>query len=234
MNICSDNIENTCPESDIYNRLLDLDQKHIVELGCGAAEITRTIATEGEGRTVTAFEVDEIAHAENLAAADLPNLTFGLSGAQEIPLADDSTDIVLMFKSLHHVPLDLMDTSLAEIKRILKPGGLAYISEPVFAGAFNDILRLFHDEQIVREAAFNAVVKAVEGGVFTLQEEVFFNSPMVFETFAEFESKTIMTTHTRHSLDPELHAEVERRFAAHCTAEGAPFVMPVRVDLLRA
>ena len=65
-----------------------------------------------------------------------------------------------------------------EIRRVLKPGGLLYISEPIFAGEFNEILRLFHDEQKVREAAFNTIKKVVDGGLFNLVEETFFNSPM--------------------------------------------------------
>jgi hypothetical protein len=52
-----------------------------------------------------------------------------------------------------------MDRSMREISRVLKPGGTVYISEPVFAGDFNEILRLFHGEQKVREAAFNTVKK---------------------------------------------------------------------------
>jgi SAM-dependent methyltransferase len=66
-----------------------------------------------------------------------------------------------MFKSLHHVPPELMEPSMHEIRRVLKQGGLVYISEPVFAGDFNDILRLFHDEQKVNFAEFeNDTIKA--------------------------------------------------------------------------
>lgn len=234
MQINSKSIEKTCPESQIFNLLLDFDGKHIVELGCGGAELTREIAIAGKDRTISAFEVDEIAHAHNLEVTDLPNVTFGWSGAQEIPLDDNSADIVLMFKSLHHVPLSLMEVALHEIKRVLKPGGLAYISEPIFAGAFNEILRLFHDEHVVREAAFSAVSQAVASNLFELQEEVFFNSPLSFENFADFEEKTIHTTHTEHSLTDELYAEVKKSFAAHCGTDGAHFLMPIRVDLLRA
>jgi hypothetical protein len=120
-----------------------------------------------------------------------------------------------------------------EIRRVLKPEGLAYISEPVFAGEFNEILRLFHDEQKVREAAFSAVEKAVDEGLFSLVEEIFFNSPMQFESFADFENRIINATHTEHRLDDKCHDLVRQRFAAHVGDEGARFLMPVRVDLLQ-
>ena len=233
MRIAVDQIEASCPEADIYNRLLALDNKHILELGCGSAAITRDIASAGSGRKVTALEVDEIAHAANLQIADLPNVTFGLAGAQAIPLGDATVDVVLMFKSLHHVPLNQMDMAMGEIRRVLKPGGLAYISEPVFAGAFNEILRLFHDESRVREAAFNAVKKAVDEGLFELVDEVFFNSPMRFDSFADFENRILKVTHTHHQLTDEVYAQVKQRFEQHLGDDGAQFLMPIRVDLLR-
>jgi 16S rRNA A1518/A1519 N6-dimethyltransferase RsmA/KsgA/DIM1 with predicted DNA glycosylase/AP lyase activity len=65
MKIASEQIDVNCPEPEIYNRLLTLDNKHILELGCGAAIKTRNIATTGANRKLTALEVDEIAHQKN-------------------------------------------------------------------------------------------------------------------------------------------------------------------------
>jgi len=233
MRITSDQIETNCTEADIYDRLLSLDNSHILELGCGTAMLTRNIAGAGSNRTITALEVDEIAHANNLRITDLPNVSFKLAGAEDIPLEDETVDVVLMFKSLHHVPLDQMDRAMREIKRVLKRGGHAYISEPIFAGAFNDILRLFHDESRVREAAFNTVKKAVDEGLLELVEEVFFNSPMHFESFKDFENKILKATHTQHHLSDEVYALVKERFEKHLDDDGARFLMPIRVDLLR-
>lgn len=233
MIISADKIDINCAESEVYHRLLSLDNKHILELGCGSAAITRDIATAGPGRKITALEVDDIAHDINLQIKDLPNVTFGLAGAQAIPLVDASVDVVFMFKSLHHIPLDLMDQSMREIRRVLKPGGMLYISEPVFAGDFNEILRLFHDEQKVRQAAFNTIKKAVDEGLFNLVEETFFNSPMKFENFADYENKILKVTHTRHSLDEKVYQQVKQRFEQHMRDDGAHFLMPIRVDLLQ-
>jgi len=233
MIIAQPQIDINCPESEIYEPLLSLDGKHILELGCGSAQITRNIASSGANRQITALEVDQIAHEINQQITDLPNVTFGLAGAQSIPLQDESIDVALMFKSLHHVPLELMESSMHEIRRVLKPGGLLYISEPVFAGDFNEILRLFHDEQKVREAAFNTVKKVVDDGLFNLLEERFFNSPMSFENFAEFETNTINATHSHHSLDDALYQQVKQRFEQHVGDDGAHFLMPIRVDLLQ-
>ena len=233
MKISTQQIEINCPESDIYNRLLTLDGKHILELGCGSADITRDIATTGKDRRITALEVDEVAHKKNLLITDLPNVTFALAGAQAIPLEDESVDIVFMFKSLHHVPLEMMQPSMREIWRVLKPGAQAYISEPVFAGDFNEVLRLFHDEQEVRQAAFDTVKGSVDDGLFQLVTQTFFNSPMHFENFQAFENNTIKATHSDHDLDDELYERVKQHFEQHVGEDGAHFLMPIRVDLLR-
>ncbi len=233
MKITAESIEVSCPEAEIYERLLVLDGKHILELGCGGAVITRDIAGAGTGRRITALEVDEIAHGKNLQISDLPNVTFALAGAQDIPLENETVDVVLMFKSLHHVPVELMDVAMREISRVLKPGGVAYISEPIFAGAFNEILRLFHDESSVREAAFDTLKRAVDEGLFELVEETFFTSPMHFESFADFENNVLNVTHTKHNLDDVVHSQVKERFERHVGADGAHFQMPMRVDLLR-
>jgi len=232
LKIATDQIETCCHELEIYNRLLSLDNKHILELGCGNANITRKIASSGVNRRVTALEVDVIAHQKNLQIKNLPNVSFGLSGAQRIPLGDESVDVVFMFKSLHHVPMDMMETSMHEIRRVLKPGGFAYISEPVFAGEFNEIMRLFNDEKVVRQAAFKTVKKAVDTGLFDLVEEVFFNSPRDYADFAEFENHIINATHSNHRLDKKLYARVKQQFENHMGENGAHFLNPTRVDLL--
>ena len=226
-------ITKTCAEHEVYERLLSLDGMDILELGCGTAELTRQIATHGNGRRITATEVDGIQHEKNLLIDDLPNVTFVLARSEAIPFGDEAFDIVLMFKSLHHVPLELMGQALNEVHRVLRPDGLAYISEPVFEGDFNEILRLFHDEEAVREAAFNTVKDAVDNELFTLQKEVFFNVPLLFEDFDQFDRCVINVTHNDHQLSPELYQEVKDGFALKMQPDGAKFLMPIRVDLLR-
>lgn len=225
--------EGVVDEAEIYQRLLPLEGARIVELGCGAAQHTRAIAESARPGAILACEVDTRQHEKNLAITDLPTVSFVHAGAEAIPAEDASVDIVMMFKSLHHVPLEAMDRALQEIHRVLKPGGLAYISEPIYAGDFNELLRLFHDEKAVREAAFASLCRAVEQGLFVLEGQHFFNTANAFEDFADFERKVLGVTHTDHQLSPELLQQVRERFARSMGPQGARFVIPIRVDLLR-
>ena len=162
---------------------LPFDGAQVLELGCGKAEKTRLLAETGRVGGILALEVDTIQHERNLQIADLPQVQFRHAGAEAIPADDNSIDIVLMFKSLHHVPMEFMDKALDEIARVLKPGGLAWISEPVYAGELNEVFRLFHDEKVVREAAFAAICKAVERGPLVSEQQLFFNTRSYFESF---------------------------------------------------
>jgi SAM-dependent methyltransferase len=201
-----------------------------LELGCGTGRQTRLLAAG----SILALEVDRIQHEKNLAIDDLPDVRFALGGAEAIPAPDASVDAVFLFKSLHHVPLDLLSRAFEEMHRVLAPGGLVYISEPVFGGDYNEILRLFHDEERVRAAAFEATRAAVDRGLFELVSETFFRSKVKYRSFADFEQKVIQVTHTEHRLSPELHARVRTAFEAHLRPDGAAeFLAPFRVDLLR-
>jgi ubiquinone/menaquinone biosynthesis C-methylase UbiE len=212
---------------------MPFDGASVLELGCGKAEKTRMLAEAGRLKEILALEVDDIQHQRNLQISDLPNVQFRRGGAEAIPTADNSFDIVLMFKSLHHVPMEHMDAALSEIARVLKPGGVAWISEPVFAGDLNEVFRLFHDEKIVREAAFAAIRNAVDDGRLNLEKQLFFNVRSFFESFDQFDQRMIQVTHTNHQLAPELYRQVKEKFEPYLTAEGATFLNPQRVDLLR-
>jgi SAM-dependent methyltransferase len=206
-----------------------------LELGCGSARQTRLLAAGGKFAAILALEVDRVQHEKNLLIDDLPGVRFALGGAQAIPAPDASMDAVFLFKSLHHVPMDLLGRAFSEMHRVLAPGGLVYISEPVFGGDYNEILRLFHDEERVRGAAFEATREAVDGGLFELVSQTFFRAPVRYRSFADFEQKVIQVTHTEHRLSPALLEQVRAKFEAHLQADGsgARFEAPFRVDLLR-
>jgi ubiquinone/menaquinone biosynthesis C-methylase UbiE len=220
-------------ELEIMEACLPLKNAQVVELGCGRAWMTRQMSQRFGPAHILATEVDRIQHEKNLQIDDLPRVSFHYGGAEAIDTQDNSADIVVMLKSLHHVPAELMDQALEEIARVLRPGGLAYISEPVYRGDFNDILKLFHDEKEVRELAFSAVSRAVEAGKLELVEQIFFNSPGHYRNFDEFDQRMLQVTHTEHRINDALYQKIKSAFEAHMTEQGADFLKPSRVDLLR-
>ena len=233
MKITNPNPYSKATELEIIQQTLPLSGARVLELGCGRAWMTRQLAEKFSPEQIIATEVDQIQHEKNLLIDDLPQVNFTYGNAADIEQADASIDIVIMLKSLHHVPLDLMDQAMGEIARVLKPSGLAYISEPVYEGDLNDILSLFNDEKQVREAAFAAVARAVDTEILNLQQQIFFNSPGHYRDFAHFEQRMLNVTHTEHQIDGVLYKKIKQTFMQYMTDDGAHFLKPSRVDLLR-
>ena len=219
-------------ELDLLNAWVPLEQQHIIELGCGAAALSCQMLERYPLCQVAGLEVDVRQHAKNLANPR-ERLTFVQAGAQAIPFEAARFDLALMLKSLHHVPLALLDTALAEVHRVLRPAGLLYVYEPVFSGALNDIMRLFHDEEQVRAAAVCALQRAVASGAWLQEAELFFNVPVHYRDFADFQQRMMAVTYADHRLDEATLQQVRARFESHMGPQGADLLRPMRVNLLR-
>lgn len=219
-------------EFKLLTTLVDLESATIVDVGCGAGQMTLRMAAEGRARRVLGVEVDAVQLQKNLDKTWPPEVAFAHAGAQALPVEDGSVDGLTFFKSLHHVPDELLGAAFHEMRRVLKPGGWVFISEPVFAGSFNEIVRLFHDEEVVRAQALRATDDAVRRGLFVHERRVNFQTPVAFTDFADFRVRLMNPTHSELSQAPELVERVRQAFDAHQTPSGARFIRPMRVDLL--
>jgi SAM-dependent methyltransferase len=206
-----------------------------IELGCGDATVAKSLAMCFPNIRIKGFEVDEIQHEKNVTSTGTPaNLIFELGGMQKIHVPDASVDAVIMLKSLHHVPTELHEQGFNEVYRILKPSGKLLVSEPVFTGDFIEIIRLFHDEQLVQKQAFASLQAQIKTGRFRLENEIHFTSPVNFARgFSDFERKVLKVTYMEHKLSEQTLCTVKELFAKHVQEDGsACFLQPLRLDLL--
>ena len=222
-------------ELDVMREKIDFSRAMVLEIGCGAAIRTEQIALHTDVKSIVAAEIDAVAHSKNLGK-QVKKVKFESFGAQQIPYDSQAFDVVIMLKSLHHVPGAMMRQSLREIHRVLKKGGLAYLSEPVFQGDLNEVIHMFHDEEAVRKAAFESIGESVSSGLFSLEEEYFYLSPVRMESFEQFQQAIMNATYQEHQSDKELVNRVKGRFEGFRSEdEKNPFYFetPNRVDLLR-
>ena len=219
-------------ELDFLADLVPLAGREIIEIGCGAAGLARSLLSRYPDSRVSGLEVDARQHARNLAAPQA-GITFIAAGGEGIPFPAASFDLALMLKSLHHVPLPLMAQALGEVARVLRPAGYLYVSEPVYAGPFNEVVRLFNDEGVVRAAAQAALDQALQSGAWDQVTDLRFDTPMLFRDFADFERRIMRATFAEHRIDDAMLAAVRAAFDAHCGADGARFVRAMHVRLLR-
>ncbi len=219
-------------ELDVLAEMVPLSGLHIIELGCGAAALARALLARHPQCEVTGLEVDERQHAKNLATPQA-GLRFIAAGAQSVPCADASFDLALMLKSLHHVPIDLMAQALGEVARVLRLGGHLYVSEPVYDGPLNDLIRLFNDEGTVRAAAQSALDAALLTGAWAQVTQRHFDMPVRFADFADFERRMMRPTFADLQVDDVKLAEVHAAFESRVAVHGTDFTRPMRVRLLR-
>ncbi len=210
-----------------------LQAQAIIELGCGNARLSCGLVQRYPQCTFTGLEVDAVQHAKNLARAT-EGVMFVSAGAQDVPFGDAAFDLALMLKSLHHVPLDLLDRALNEVARVLRPGSLFYVSEPIYGGALNEIVRIYNDEGVVRPAAQAALDRAIAKGAHWQQvAEYRFAQAVHYASFDAFAKRMLYPTFADHGIDEVITARVQAAFEPHCTQAGASFVRPMHVRLLR-
>lgn len=220
-------------ELDLLADWVPLAGQRLIELGCGAAQFAQHLLARFPDTTVTGLEVDRVQMDKNRAAPAVAGLTLVEAGAQAIPFAQASFDGAFMLKSLHHVPMDLMDQALSEVARVLKPGGWLYVSEPIYGGALNEIIRWFNDEGVVRPAAQAALDRALAGGAWTQVQEHRFTQDTHFASFDDFAQRMMNASYRNDAINADLMQRIAAAYAPHQGAEGAHFKRPMHVRLLR-
>lgn len=228
-------------EIDVLAALVPLQERaaqgrpvEVIELGCGSARLARELLELKLARSVVGLETDRIQHEKNLSRPQ-EGLTFLLGSAAALPFADASFDLALMLKSLHHVPLHHMGKALNEAARVLRPGGWLYVSEPVYEGALNEIVKLYNDEGMVRAAAQLALDEALDrhDSPWRGEHSERFDMPVRFKDWPEFAQRMLYPSFADHRITPELSARVQAAFAPHCGPEGARFTRPMLVRVLQ-
>lgn len=217
----------------VMDRLMGLKSQRIIELGCGNARTARQLLKRWPGCQVAGLEVDAIQHERNLASPQ-EGLQFVAAGAQAIPFEDASFDMAVMLKSLHHVPMPLMDQALGEVARVVKPGGFLYVSEPIYGGALNELVRLYNDEGVVRPAAQAALDRALADGLhWEAAGEERFAQSVHYADFEDFAKRMMYPTFADRKITDAMLDKVRAVYTPHQKDGGADFVRPMHVRLLR-
>ena len=106
--------------------------EQVLDVGCG----TGTLAMEVQSRVGRAGRVagvdpgtQQIARARRSAARRHVPIDFQIGMIEQLPFPDQSFDVVFSTLMMHHLPASLKRQGLAEIARVLKPGGRLVIAD---------------------------------------------------------------------------------------------------------
>jgi ubiquinone/menaquinone biosynthesis C-methylase UbiE len=143
------------------DELLDVHGRDVLDVGCGEGWLSRRLASAGARVVGLDPLASALERARGHESSDpWPRYVEGAAEALDFP--DSSFDVVIFFNSLHHVPAGSMDAALAEAARVLRTAGVLYVQEPLAQGPAFELLRPVNDETPVREAAQQALGRALQ------------------------------------------------------------------------
>lgn len=125
----------TMREVTFKSRLIDqadLRPGHrVLDLGCGTGTLTVQIKQSQPGAEVVGLDGDADILRRAAAKRDRAGVAFDLveGFSDRLPFADGSFDRVLCSLLLHHLTTDAKRRTLAEVFRVLRPGGQVHVAD---------------------------------------------------------------------------------------------------------
>jgi ubiquinone/menaquinone biosynthesis C-methylase UbiE len=106
--------------------------EQVLDVGCGtgtlAMEVARRVGRAGRVAGVDPG-TEQIARARSKAARRNVPIEFQIGVIEQLAFPDQTFDVVLSTLMMHHLPAGLKRQGLAEIARVLKPGGRLVIAD---------------------------------------------------------------------------------------------------------
>jgi ubiquinone/menaquinone biosynthesis C-methylase UbiE len=120
----------------LWRRTIDLARlqpgEQALDVGCGTGTLALEVAPR-VGRKGRVVGIDpsaqQIARARAKAVRRHTPIVFQIAVIEQLPFPDQTFDVVFSTLMMHHLPAPLKRQGLAEIARVLKPGGRVIIGD---------------------------------------------------------------------------------------------------------
>jgi len=218
----------------MLERLVAPAGKEIVDIGCGPGGLVRELTARGARMVGVEISDDQLATARARDGAGGARYVVGT--AQRLPLDDASVDVAVFMRTLHHVPVAELGAALAEARRVVRPGGLVYVAEPLTEGDHFALTALIEDELEVRRAAQEALAGAAAAGLERVAT-VDYDVRVVLAGVDAYRSRTVAVDPARAAVFDARREQIAAAFARLGRAGDQPgervFTQPMRADVLR-
>jgi SAM-dependent methyltransferase len=148
--------------ADAARWLVGRDAATVLELGAGTGKLTRALVDLGHDVHASDPDPDML----GILKRHLPDVPTSECGAEEIPLADRSVDVVVAGQSFHWFD---HERALPEIARVLKPGGalaVAWNKRDATIPWVRKLWRILGEQPTVEEGTDAAVDAIVTSPLF--------------------------------------------------------------------
>jgi GT2 family glycosyltransferase/SAM-dependent methyltransferase len=216
---------------------------------CRGKDVLDVASGEGYGaallsqvaRSVVGVElsIDAMAHAS--AAYRRRNLVYLAGDARAMPLANAAFDVVVSFETIEH--FREQETFIAEVKRVLRPGGIAIISSPdrdVYS-PLDEAANPFHVKELTR-CEFSSLVARFFRHQATLLQRPLIGSALILEAGGSLCQPSLITFERRGQDRFEASAGLPRPLYIVLIASDDPihrvssslYIEASHIDLLAA
>jgi SAM-dependent methyltransferase len=155
------------------DRMLGLKGKRVLDFGCGRGDLLAHVFARGVA--ASGFEVsEESAHVTRARFAGQPLFRGIATRPGELP--DESFDVVLLVEVIEHLLDDQIEPVLAEVRRVLAPGGRVVATCPNGEELADDSVRcpdcgaVFHRWQHVRSLDPRSISRLFESHGFRTEK----------------------------------------------------------------
>jgi ubiquinone/menaquinone biosynthesis C-methylase UbiE len=145
----------------------------VLDIGCGTGTLAIALAAARPDAHVTGIDGDPEALELARAKPGATTITWSDGLATALAQADDSVDAVVLSLLLHHLTPAAKRTALAEVARVLKPGGRLHVADwgrphdPLMRAAFF-ALQLIDGFATTRDHAAGALPHTIAAAGFTV------------------------------------------------------------------
>jgi len=220
-----------CTDLEALDKILSVSGCFLIDAGCGNMHLSRALAERGA--SVLGIDPDPVQAAMNRQADTVADVGFAETGADAIPVESNSVDGIVFPYSLHHVPSELYPAVFKEVSRVLKPDGFLYVIEPVAQGDLNEVMRLFHDEHAVRQAAQSAL-DTLAAPNFKAIDVITYRIPVQYDSWEAYATRYANKSYNTNYTESQVRSDaVKQRFLELGAPNGFRFESPMKVSYFR-
>ena len=217
----------------MLERLVEPTGKDVVDIGCGGGWLVRELVDLG-ARAV-GVEISEAQLAAAVAHDSGKDGRYLVGRGEDLPLEDATMDAAVFMRTLHHVAPADQTAALHEAARVLRPGGVVYVVEPLAEGDYFELVSMVEDEVEVREAAQRALRDAAGAGLHR-QTTVEYEVAMTISSIAALRVRVVSVDPDRAAVFDAVEEQLGHALARLGEPGAAPgerrFLQPMRADLL--